>query len=322
MPQEARWIMRHNLNRESENTDRWLVSYADFITLLFAFFVVMYSVSQVNEGKFKILSETLTDAFVQPERSLQPIQVGEVNKADTITSGENTYPTDYIEEPATPETDKSFQELREGLDESLKELVDAGLIDIRSNHDWIEVNMGSGLLFQSGGDALSQNAIVTLSTIVETVNLKENKLALKIRGYTDNIPIKSRRFPSNWALSSARSVAVVHQLERLGIVPGRMTSEGYGEHQPDQDNNTDAGRRANRRVVLAISRLPPVKTSLERKAIEAANLLPDTDVTTAAEVQGQPTSELESNIVLIRSADGTLTIRNRDETEQNTTNNN
>ncbi|MCP3674663.1 MAG: OmpA family protein [Gammaproteobacteria bacterium] len=315
--------MRRNLNRESENTDRWLVSYADFITLLFAFFVVMYSVSQVNDGKFRVLSETLNDAFVQPERSLQPIQIGEVNKADNITPGENIYPTDYLEAPATPETDKNFKELREGLDESLKELVDAGLIDIRSNHDWIEVNMGSGLLFQSGGDALSQNAIVTLSTIIETVNLKENNLALKIRGYTDNIPINSRRFPSNWALSSARAVAVIHQLESLGILPERMTSEGYGEHQPDQNNNSDAGRRANRRVVLAISRLPPVKSSLERKAIETANLLPDNEAENAdakTDTQGQPTDEPESNIVLIRSADGTLTIRNRDDVDQNTTN--
>jgi len=170
--------MRHNLNKESENTDRWLVSYADFITLLFAFFVVMYSVSQVNEGKFKILSETLTDAFVQPERSLQPIQIGEVNKADTETSGENTYPNDYVEAETTEEIDESFNELRANFDESLKELVDAGLVKIRSNQNWIEIDMGSGLLFKSGEDTLSENANIALTTIVQTMNLKDRQHAI------------------------------------------------------------------------------------------------------------------------------------------------
>jgi len=313
--------MRHNLNKESENTDRWLVSYADFITLLFAFFVVMYSVSQVNDGKFKILSETLTDAFMQPERSLQPIQVGEVNKADTITSGEESYPNDYIEEPATPEADQSFQDLREALDESLKELIDAGLVDIRSNNDWIEVNMGSGLLFSSGGDQLSQNAILTLKTISDSLNLKESPLALKIRGYTDNRPMKTKQFPSNWSLSSARAVAVIHQLEKSGISPNRMTSEGYGEHQPDADNDTDVGRKMNRRVVIAISRLPPVKSSLERKAIEAAAAESKIDTTTEAIEESEP------QITLVRSADGTLIIRgrsndNQDDQANNTGNDN
>ena len=302
--------MRHNLNRESENTDRWLVSYADFITLLFAFFVVMYSVSQVNEGKFKILSETLTDAFVQPERSLQPIQIGEVNKAETTTSGESTYPADYIGEPATPETDQSFQELRQDLSENLKQLIDANLVKIRSNQDWIEIDMGSGLLFSSGEDVLSQNATSTLETIVDTLQLKGKPLALKIRGYTDNIPIQSNRFSSNWSLSSARAVAVLYLLEQKGIEPSRMTAEGYGEHQPIADNDTDQGRKKNRRVVLAISRFAPAKSELERKAIEEA----------AAEEEPVSTEAVEKNTVepeinIIRSADGTLIIRGATNTE-------
>ena len=298
--------MRHNLNKESENTDRWLVSYADFITLLFAFFVVMYSVSQVNEGKFKILSETLSEAFIQPERSLQPIQVGNVNKADTITSGDNTYPEDYMGEPATPETDQSFKELREELSDSLKELVDANLIKIRSNQDWIEINMGSKLLFNSGGDELSQDATVLISTIADTI--MDNRLSLRVRGYTDNIPISSRRFSSNWSLSSARAVSVVQLLQQRGISPDRMTSEGYGEHQPIAVNDTDAGRAQNRRVVLAISRFAPAKSELERKAIEEA----------AKDISEAPptiANEPEPQISIIRSPDGTLIIRGKDDSD-------
>jgi len=305
--------MRHNLNRESENTDRWLVSYADFITLLFAFFVVMYSVSQVNEGKFKILSETLTDAFVQPERSLQPIQVGEVNKADTTTSGESAYPNDYVEAQSTEETDESFDELRANLDESLKELVDAGLVKIRSNQNWIEIDMGSGLLFESGEDKLSNNANLALKTIVDTMNLKERQHAIMIRGYTDNIPIQSRRFPSNWSLSSARAVSVLHKLEQSGIPSSLMTAEGYGQQQPKADNNTPAGRKENRRVVMAISRLPPRKSELELQAIEEVK----------AQLSETPAenADNEQQITLIRAPDGSLIIRGQDEPANEATEN-
>lgn len=293
--------MRHNLNEESENTDRWLVSYADFITLLFAFFVVMYSVSQVNEGKFKILSETLTDAFVQPERSLQPIQVGNVNRTETTAPGEGTYPEDYIGEPTTAETDQSFLELREELTNSLSELIEAGHVKIRSNQDWLEVDMRSESLFDSGSDVINPGAIPLIEMIAEKYSGKKN--ALKIRGYTDNRPIETRRFPSNWALSSARAVAVAQLFERYNIEPSRMTVEGYGEHQPIADNTTAAGRQANRRVVVAFSRTAAAVSELERKASEEA----------AAEA-ADPENEVEDKprINLIRTPDGSLIIRGVD----------
>ncbi len=306
--------MRRNFNRESENTDRWLVSYADFITLLFAFFVVMYSVSQVHEGKFKILSETLTDAFAQPERSLQPIQVGEVNKADTTTSGESSYPNDYVEAESTEEIDESFKELRADLDKSLKELVDAGLVKIRSNQNWIEIDMGSGLLFESGEDNLSANANLTLKTIVDTGNFKNRQHAIMIRGYTDNIPIQSRRFPSNWSLSAARAVSVLHRLEQSGISASRMAVEGYGEQQPKASNRTAAGRKENRRVVMAISRLPPRKSELELQAIEEAK-----SQLSSATIDN---TDSEQEITLIRASDGSLIIRGQNNNKNNETTDN
>ncbi|PCJ49973.1 MAG: flagellar motor protein MotD [Gammaproteobacteria bacterium] len=293
--------MRHNLNKESENTDRWLVSYADFITLLFAFFVVMYSVSQVNEGKFKILSETLTDAFQQPERSLQPIQIGEVNKTDTETSGENTYPEpqDYMGEPATEETDESFQELRKDLTESLKELIDADLVKIHSNQDWLVVQVGSEMLFESGSDQLNNNARLFFRDITDNEEIKNSVHAIKIRGYTDNRPIVTSRFSSNWALSSARAVAVVQLFEQNGIAPNRMTVEGYGQHQPFETNDTPEGRSSNRLVELAFSRYPPARSKFERE-----NVIQITNIAIETETNNAP-----ARINLIRTADGTLIIR-------------
>jgi len=303
--------MRHNLNKESENTDRWLVSYADFITLLFAFFVVMYSVSQVNEGKFKILSETLTDAFVQPERSLQPIQIGEVNKADTATSGDSTYPTDYFGEPAAPETDQAFEELREDLATSFKELIDEDIIKIRSNQDWIDFEVKSNKLFASGSAVLESGVLPLLEVLAEKYKDKPN--AIKIRGYTDDIKINTSRFPSNWALSSARAGSVAQFFEQKGIDPSRMTVEGYGEHQPLNDNSTPDKRRANRRVVMGYSRYAPAKSELERQAInEASN-----ETTTI-----NPVTEDDSTVNIVRAPDGSLIIRGRNDNNNTNDDNN
>jgi len=302
--------MRHNLNKESENTDRWLVSYADFITLLFAFFVVMYSVSQVNEGKFKILSETLTDAFAQPERSLQPIQVGEVNKSDTTTSGDSSYPTDYMGEPATPETNKAFEELRDNFSESLKELIAADLIKLRFNKDAFELDIRGGLLFPSGGDQLSAGALPLFKDIASKASATPN--AIKVSGYTDNIPIKTSRYSSNWALSSARAVAVVQLLQENGIAPERLSPVGYGEYQPIAPNDSSQGRAANRRVVISFSRFPPSKSELDRKAAEeaAATLLESTNnqASTTLQTVTVPIQQ-KPQVQLIRAADGTLIIR-------------
>jgi len=312
--------MRHNINKESENTDRWLVSYADFITLLFAFFVVMYSVSQVNEGKFKILSETLTDAFVQPERSLQPIQVGEVNKSDTTTSGDSSYPADYMGEPATPETDKAFEELRDNFSESLKELIDADLVKLRFNKDAFELDIRGGLLFPSGGDQLSSGALPLFKDIASKA--KETPNAIKVSGYTDNIPIKTRRYSSNWALSSARAVAVVQLLQDNGVDPVRLSPVGYGEYQPIAPNDTPQGRAANRRVVISFSRFPPSKSELDRKAAEeaAASLLTSANAQATNNLQPLNTVvKAKPQVTLIRAPDGTLIIRGANSTQLDNT---
>lgn len=338
--------MRHNLDKESENTDRWLVSYADFITLLFAFFVVMYSVSQVNEGKFKILSETLVDAFVQPERSLQPIQVGEVNRAETETSGDAIYPEDYFGEPATPESERAFEELREEFSHSLQQLIESDVVKLRSNEHWFVIDIRSGMLFSSGSDTLTPAGRVLIENIaVEFLNQPN---AIHIRGYTDNIPIRSRRFSSNWALSSARAVSVLELMQQVGVEPERLVPEGYGEFQPIASNDTPEGRAQNRRVVINLSKYPPAKSELERQAIEEAarelqeqtQIQPDQASTNPAPAtqsqsnnpanqtntnpanQASNNSANTGNIRLIRAPDGTLIIRRVDEDDDEANDNN
>jgi len=316
--------MRHNLNKESENTDRWLVSYADFITLLFAFFVVMYSVSSVNEGKFKILSETLVDAFVQPERSIKPIQVGELNRSDTDTSGDETYASDYFGEPATPESERAFENIKEEFATTLQQLIESDVVKMRSNEHWFVLDIRSGMLFGSGSDQLTQAGRQLIQTIAEEYRAQPN--AIHIRGYTDNIPIRSRRFSSNWALSSARAVAVLELMQEVGVSPERLVPEGYGEHQPVASNDTPEGRAINRRVVIAMSKYPPAKSELERQATdEATESLLQTDSETSAQVESTPATttavtppqEARPEVQLIRQPDGTLIIRSQDDDAPN-----
>ena len=317
--------MRHNLDKESENTDRWLVSYADFITLLFAFFVVMYSVSSVNEGKFKVLSETLIDAFVQPERSLQPIQVGNVNRSDTDASGDSTYAADYFGEPATPESERAFENIKEEFASTLQQLIEADVVKLRSNEHWFVIDIRSGMLFQSGSDQLTPAGQQLIQRIAEEYQNQPN--ALHIRGYTDNIPIRSRRFSSNWALSSARAVAVLELMQLTGVSPERMVPEGYGEHQPVASNDTAEGRAINRRVVIAMSKYPPAKSELERQAIqEASQTLQQAAQPVAQQNQSEPVvspapEEDAQNVQLIRAPDGTLIIRSQNDDDTDDQNN-
>lgn len=325
--------MRHNLNKESENTDRWLVSYADFITLLFAFFVVMYSVSQVNEGKFKVLSETLMDAFVQPERSLRPIQVGQVNRTDTETSGDDIYASDYFGEPATPESERAFEDIKEEFATSLQQLIEADVVKLRSNEHWFVIDIRSGMLFPSGSDQLTTGGQQLIQTIAEEYQDKPN--AIHIRGYTDNVPIRSRRFSSNWALSSARAVAVLELMQEVGVDPERLVPEGYGEHQPVTSNDTAEGRAINRRVVIAMSKYPPARSELERQASEEANQsleqnntppsaaeqsLPQQNTPQPEQQQAQADTPSQAqpanNIEVVRAPDGTLIIRSQDDNNE------
>lgn len=230
---------------EHENHERWLVSYADFITLLFAFFVVMYSISSVNEGKYKVLSESLGGIFSQPQRSPRPIQVGEQTPLGVQT--EDQQGGDAAQGSSDP-----LEQMTSALREAFGELIREGDLEVRGNELWIEIELNSALLFPSA-DALPLNeAFPVIEKIAAILAPYENPV--HVEGFTDNLPINSRAYPTNWELSAARAATVVRMLANGGLDPGRLAAVGYGEFRPIADNNTAAGRRANRRVVLLVSR--------------------------------------------------------------------
>jgi chemotaxis protein MotB len=269
---------RRKAEKERPNHERWLVSYADFITLLFAFFVVMYAVSSVNEGKYRVLSDTLTEAFKEPSRSSDPIQVGELSRSSGVLpggeSGETPIQTKGGGSAATPDVAleptsgmvnraqaadaaqegaarRRLSQLTGALSTALQRYMDDRILTVINHGGWIEVSMKSGVLFGSGDASLSSAAVAILRDVSRVLMGVPN--SIQVDGYTDNVPISTSAFPSNWELSAARAASVVHLFTRLGLDPRRLAAVGYGEYRPVADNATEEGRRQNRRITLVIS---------------------------------------------------------------------
>lgn len=204
---------------EHENLDRWLVSFADFMTLLFAFFVVMYSISSVNLGKYRVLSDSLSDTFkTDPESS------SVINFDNPKTQEEISQSTDYIQLFIPKEAvntsvelqkNPSLDEISKDVEDAVEDLISEGLINISGNDNWLEIEIKSSLLFQSGDSVLSEDAEDILVKLADIIKVYPNRI--QVEGYTDDIPIKTKRFPSNWELSSSRAASVVHLFEEVGV---------------------------------------------------------------------------------------------------------
>ncbi|WP_416311280.1 flagellar motor protein MotD [Pseudomonas sp. W03] len=242
-------MARRRRHEEHENHERWLVSYADFITLLFAFFVVMYSISSINQGKYKILSETLTGVFNQPDRAVRPIPIGEERPRTQQPDQSLNEPMDDGQAQGSPDT---LEQIASSMREAFGELIKSDQVSVRGNEFWIEITLNSSLLFPSG-DAIPND---TAFNIVEKVAriLAPYRNPVHVEGFTDNVPIHNSQYPTNWELSAARAASIVRMLAQDGLDAGRLAAVGYGEFQPVADNATAEGRARNRRVVLVISR--------------------------------------------------------------------
>jgi len=265
--------------REQEihiNKERWLVSYADFITLLFAFFVVMYSISQVNQSKYRVLSETFIQAFNQPNDSkANPMPQDKVKPSnDVITpldmgktaTEEASKPKAIviIEDSAKPEmnaqsnttaktqTTDELTQISDLVNQKFAQLINDKMIKVSSNELWLQIELNDSILFPSGGVETSEQAQAIFTEIAEI--LKSYSNPIQIEGFTDNIPIKNSRYPTNWELSSARATEIVKFLASKGVAPERLAAVGYGEFQPIASNDTDAGRAQNRRVAVMVAK--------------------------------------------------------------------
>lgn len=277
-------MRRERRNHDEEtNHDRWLISYADFITLMFAFFVVMYSISSVNEGKYRVLTDSLAQAFDQEsetssliptpidlpiEQKLPYEQIEGTNKAKQVEGAkefaieDHGEQTDEITEPQKEldRVKKSLGEIADDIRYELVPFIDDDLISVNNTDKVIEVEIKSQLLFTSGDARLASKAIPMLSNLATIFSTFNNPV--QVEGFTDDQPIKTTTFPSNWELSAARAASVVHLFMRRGIDPARMSATGYAEFRPVADNSNKEGRQKNRRVMIIIPTVPDERETL------------------------------------------------------------
>ena len=249
---------------EHENHERWLVSYADFITLLFAFFVVMYAISQVNEGKYRVLSDTLASAF----RAVPGSSVGAMVAVNPNTPTPVAIPVRRALPPA--KTNEKLQHNKErlrnvakDLSQALAPLVREGQVRISEGALGITIDINANVLFAPGDARLGLEAVRALVAVAQI--LAPTDFPITVEGHTDNVPISTPQFPSNWELSGVRASSVVRLFIDAGVDPRRLTATGYADQRPIADNATTDGKTRNRRVAITIeSRAPdnPVEVNL------------------------------------------------------------
>lgn len=244
-------MRRKRQKQEEDHLDRWLVSYADFITLLFAFFVVMYSMSSVNEGKYRVLSDTMVAAFNTPPKSIEPIQIGKERKTlikeDQVI--QKIKPVEILKKENN-EQNQQMLGIAASVKDSLKPLINQGLVNVTHNKLWVEVELNNSLLFDIGSADLESESQEVIRKLAKVIAPLPNQI--DVEGHTDNIPIKNEIYPTNWELSASRSASLVRAFSRMGITPNRLTAIGYGEFRPKENNNTSQGRQKNRRVAVVI----------------------------------------------------------------------
>ena len=247
-------MARRRREEEHENHERWLVSYADFITLLFAFFVVMYAISSVNEGKSKVLSNSLTNAFKnttgqpggQPIATIQGaplLPVKPIAKPDKL-------PDQKKAEEKKGEQRQKMRNVADDIKNVLQPLIAQGKVKLLETSRGVTVEINDSILFPAGQARLQPASVSAMQAIAQV--LADSDFPITIEGHTDNIPIATAQFPSNWELSAMRATTVLRLFNEGGVGAERLTAIGYGETRPLETNTTLEGRARNRRVSILI----------------------------------------------------------------------
>ncbi|WP_425642778.1 flagellar motor protein MotB [Marinomonas gallaica] len=246
-----------NRGQDAPHQDRWILSYADFITLLFAFFVALYSISLKEAGNEKVLSETLNGVFDAVQKSIKPINIGQ--PVATQPESERLLevaPAEQSEAENPPGEVEGKSPLYDALNKSINSqfpvLQSSGQVSITEDANWITLDMKSSLVFDQGDFELTNEA-VALMIVVSSI-LRSYPAPILVLGNTDDLPTNSTRIPSNWHLSSLRAASVVDELTYRGMDPKLLAPIGFSSENPQVRNSNDFARAQNRRVTLKISK--------------------------------------------------------------------
>lgn len=227
---------RRNKNKKDDiNPDAWLATYADTITLILTFFVLLYATSVVDMEKFKNISNALK---------------GQFSGESMFSTGSSTSANSPIDSVLVDKNDKS--EIEKTLKEKVNNSNLQNSVTVKDDGRGILLELDNSILFDSGSSDLKIDSKVALNKVYDMIKAMKNKIA--IEGHTDNIPVKSSKHESNWDLSSSRAVSVVkYFVEEKGMDPKLFSATGCGEYQPLVSNNTEKGRAENRRVNILIT---------------------------------------------------------------------
>ena len=259
-------MARRKREEDHDNHERWMVSYADFITLLFAFFVVMYALSSVNEGKYRVLSDSMVSAFRNvhintssqvPLMTIPPIQI---QKSTAVRA----------QEAARQRQRDKMRNVAKDIMEVMAPLIEQGKVRIIETSRGVTIEINDSILFAPGQADLQAPSSKAMRAIGQV--LAPTDFPITIEGHTDNVPINTPQFPSNWELSAVRATTVLRLFADSGVTAERLTAIGYADTRPVEPNVLADGRARNRRVTILIDSTVPEKgTEVGLEGKPAAN---------------------------------------------------
>jgi chemotaxis protein MotB len=241
-------MARRAKRAEHDNHERWMVSYADFITLLFAFFVVMYGISSVNEGKYKVFSVAVNHAFGSYGKSGEGSAV-HLSEQEIYFKSLVDRRNARLAEKQRMQNER-MQNLANDLNRTMAKFVKNGQMNVSQTGRGVELAINASALFNQGEADIQPEARKTLADAAKV--LADNDYAIEVEGHTDNVPISTVKYPSNWELSSARASSVVRLFIDQGIDAKRLSAVGAADNQPVASNDTAEGRAKNRRVTITV----------------------------------------------------------------------
>lgn len=257
--------------------ERWLVSYADFITLLFAFFTTMYAISTVDSQKLNQMVESMQAAFT---KGSSPVGGAGGGSESGVGPARIPAPPRTWTPPASGQKDEaSVEEVRARLAMELDQQIDQGLVQIEIDPRGLVVSIREAGSFATGRADLSAVAQALLVSVA--AGLRDVGNFVRVEGHTDNVPIHTDRFRSNWELSTARATNVVAFFLDQGLEPGRLSAAGYAEYHPRVPNDADSNRARNRRIDVVV--LNP-QTSRREEPGAQASFTPSTSADTSSSV--------------------------------------
>lgn len=241
---------RKQQHEKEPNHERWLVSYADFITLLFAVFVTLYAMSQTDKKKAEAVLESMRESFGYSTTSAGA-------KPTVIDAGSMSVIPSIHRLTQAPTRGKSrggekdFRSTKASIEAYLAKVGAQGKVSVAVTQRGLVVSLKEAGFFDSGSAVLKQDSYALLKDVVSSLTSYSN--AVRVEGHTDNMPISSAAFPSNWELSTARATNLLQYLTKQNdFDPTRICAAGYGEYRPVADNSIEEGRSKNRRVDIVL----------------------------------------------------------------------